>query len=172
MSRFKTTKRRSENMRAIKSTSNASTEWRFRGLVVKNAIKGWKLHEASVLGTPDFFPNQRVAVFVDGCFWHGCPNCGKSRDSQIRRSLRCSGIKVIRIWENELRVRPHTCLKRVLHVLNAKVLGLRKLSLPPARSLGYLRRSLLTLRDHTLSATEAFSQGIHKRISVSNGTGL
>jgi len=64
-------------MRAIRSTSNASTEWRFRGLVVKNAIKGWKLHEASVLGTPDFFfANQRVAVFVDQCFWHGCPNCG------------------------------------------------------------------------------------------------
>jgi DNA mismatch endonuclease, patch repair protein len=163
-------------MRAIRPTSNASTEWRFRGLVVKNAIKDWKLHEASVLGTPDFFfPNQRGAVFVDECFWHGCPTCGhvpkanslywmkklarnKRRDSQIRRSLRCSGIRVIRIWECELRVRPHTCLTRLLHVLNAKVLGLRKLSLPPARSLGYFRMSLLTLRDHTLSATEAFSR--------------
>jgi len=65
------------------------------------------------------FPKQKLAVFVDGCFWHGCPKHGtspktrasfwlakisgnKARDSLVNRLLRKRGWKVIRIWEHEL----------------------------------------------------------------------
>ena len=69
---------------------------------------------------PDFvFPKIRLAVFVDGCFWHGCPlhetkpknnaafwrkkfAANKVRDRLVTRTLRKSGWRVLRIWEHEL----------------------------------------------------------------------
>ncbi len=72
-------------------------------------------------GRPDFaFPARRVAVFVYGCFWHGCPRHGtlpksnarfwrekiarnRERDREVNRELRRRGWRVLRIWEHELR---------------------------------------------------------------------
>jgi DNA mismatch endonuclease (patch repair protein) len=69
---------------------------------------------------PDFvFPKRRLAVFVDGCFWHGCPKhatrprgnaafwrrklaANKARDRRVNRVLRAAGWRVLRIWEHEL----------------------------------------------------------------------
>ena len=69
---------------------------------------------------PDFvFPRLRLAVFVDGCFWHCCPKHAtwprnraafwlakitgnKARDRRVNYALRKRGWKVIRIWEHEL----------------------------------------------------------------------
>ena len=69
---------------------------------------------------PDFvFPKSRTAIFVDGCFWHGCPRHAtkpannrafwekklagnKTRDRRVNRTLRRAGWKVVRIWEHEL----------------------------------------------------------------------
>lgn len=74
-----------------------------------------------MLGKPDFvFPKQKVALFVDGCFWHGCPkhSCApknnqgfwkkklegnKVRDRFVTRELRKMGWKVVRVWEHELK---------------------------------------------------------------------
>jgi DNA mismatch endonuclease (patch repair protein) len=73
-----------------------------------------------VFGRPDFvFPDLKLAVFVDGCFWHGCPRHfirprgnaafwrkkiagNKSRDRIVNRTLRRMGWRVLRIWEHEL----------------------------------------------------------------------
>ncbi|MGA7894254.1 MAG: very short patch repair endonuclease [Candidatus Sulfotelmatobacter sp.] len=135
MLRFNTTSQRSQNMRAIKSNSNATTELRLRGHLMRSQIVGWKVRTEAVLGCPDFFfPAQRVAVFVDGCFWHGCPKCGhtpktnrpywrkklarnKQRDAQIKRTLRSDGIRVLRLWECQLRDKPSSCLKRLFILL-------------------------------------------------------
>ena len=69
---------------------------------------------------PDFvFPKLKLAVFVDGCFWHGCPRLrrmpknnaafwrqkltgNKARDRRVNRALRRAGWAVVRIWECEL----------------------------------------------------------------------
>lgn len=133
--KFKTTKQRSANMRAIKATSNATTEARLRALLIQKGIRGWKIRQSSLPGIPDFFFTvQRVAVFVDGCFWHGCPRCGhlpksnrsywrnklarnKKRDTRIRTLLERSGIRVMRIWECDLRSRPLACLNKISHAL-------------------------------------------------------
>jgi DNA mismatch endonuclease (patch repair protein) len=82
-------------------------------------------------GKPDFaFPKQKVAVFVDGCFWHGCPKCytrpktnrafwdkkrtdNMARDKRVTRQLRWQGWKVIRIWQHSLQKSPNTCLNRL-----------------------------------------------------------
>ena len=113
---------RSRIMGSIRSKSNRSTERRLRFALVRAGIRGWKLHVPSVLGCPDFFfPKQRIAVFVDGCFWHGCPKCGhiprtrsefwrakidrnRQRDRDIARRLRKQGVLVVRVWEHDLAV--------------------------------------------------------------------
>jgi DNA mismatch endonuclease (patch repair protein) len=84
---------------------------------------------------PDFFfARRRVAVFVDGCFWHGCPRCGhipktnsaywgakiarnRTRDARISRALRAQGYSVLRIWECDLRSRPERCVRRIQRML-------------------------------------------------------
>ena len=81
---------------------------------------------------PDFvFPKLRLAVFVDGCFWHGCPRHftrpksrqafwdakilgNKQRDRLVNRTLRKAGWRVLRIWEHELRRREERRLVRRL----------------------------------------------------------
>jgi DNA mismatch endonuclease Vsr len=130
--KFRTTDQRSRNMRAIKASSNATTELRLRAHLIRSGIGGWKIREKQILGKPDFyFANERLAVFVDGCFWHGCPKCGhtpktnrrywheklarnKKRDTRIKRILQSNGIRVLRLWECQLRNRPDLCLKKLL----------------------------------------------------------
>lgn len=124
--------RRSANMRAIRSRENRSTEWRLRSMLIRTGVKGWKIQSNEVLGNPDFlFLRQRVAIFIDGCFWHGCPSCGhipktnktywaakigrnQKRDKMYSKELRRQGFKVVRIWECTLRAKPKRCLQRIL----------------------------------------------------------
>src|ERR1700690_166659 len=68
---------RSRTMSAIRGKSNKSKELIFKMAFVRAGVKGWVLHAATICGKPDFyFKRRRLAVFVDGCFWHGCPRCG------------------------------------------------------------------------------------------------
>ncbi len=89
------------------------------GLFRRHSITGWRRHQP-VFSKPDFvFPKLKVAVFVDGCFWHAGPihatkprnnaafwrkklATNRARDRQVNRSLRAAGWRVLRIWEHEL----------------------------------------------------------------------
>lgn len=111
--------KRSEIMRLVKSKKNKSTELRLIALLKELNIKGWR-RGYSVRGKPDFvFLKLRIAVFVDGCFWHGhnCRNLSPSsnsdywinkisrnkiHDTEITDHFIKRGWKVIRIWECEL----------------------------------------------------------------------
>src|SRR5579862_7724935 len=75
---FKTpTAQRSRNMRAIRSSANVTTERRLISMLLRARLRGWRLRIKHLPGTPDFvFLRRRVVVFVDGCFFHGCPLCG------------------------------------------------------------------------------------------------
>lgn len=106
-------------MALVKGRGNKSTELRFVALLRSRRISGWRRH-TSLPGRPDFtFPAEKVAIFVDGCFWHGCKRCyrrpksniefwaGKlrenmNRDRRVDRRLRREGWKVLRIWEHSL----------------------------------------------------------------------
>lgn len=125
--------KRSEMMSGIRSKGNKSTELRLIALFREYGIKGWR-RNSSLVGHPDFvFPNERVAVFVDGCFWHGCRLCTKSRlpktnrvfwrekiesnkkrDKKISRILSVLGYKVVRIRECSLKKSPKSQIERVL----------------------------------------------------------
>ena len=62
---------RSRNMAAVRSKGNRSTELALGRLLFASGLRGYRKHWA-VDGRPDFaWPGLRVAVFVDGCFWHG-----------------------------------------------------------------------------------------------------
>src|SRR5579871_3918540 len=71
----KTTK----TMRSIRSKGNRSTERRLRAMLIQAKVRGWTVHPREIPGTPEFvFRNAKVAIFTDGCFWHGCPCFAKS----------------------------------------------------------------------------------------------
>jgi DNA mismatch endonuclease (patch repair protein) len=112
---------RSRTMSAIRGRNNKSTELVLRMALVRVGVKGWVLHPATICGKPDFyFPKQNTAVFVDGCFWHGCAHCGhvpktrtdfwkakigrnRDRDRKTTRLLRSNGTRALRVWEHALR---------------------------------------------------------------------
>ncbi len=111
--------RRSAVMSRIRGRGNKYTEIALARLLRQNKITGWRRH-LPIFGRPDFaFQKQKLVVFVDGCFWHGCPkhsslpatnrafwkrkfSANKLRDILVTRTLRSQGWRVLRIWEHEL----------------------------------------------------------------------
>jgi DNA mismatch endonuclease (patch repair protein) len=121
--------KRSEIMSRVKGRGNQLTELRLIELFRRSGIVGWR-RNAQVFGRPDFiFPKLRVAIFVDGCFWHGCPRHGslpttnkefweaklsrnKRRDRLVVKELKKRGWRPLRVWQHELR-RPGRLLRRL-----------------------------------------------------------
>ncbi|MEO7700316.1 MAG: very short patch repair endonuclease [Opitutus sp.] len=111
--------KRSAVMARIRGRGNKDTELKLIALLRIHKIAGWR-RGRRLAGRPDFvFPRERVVVFVDGCFWHGCPNHAtwpkqnaefwrrkilgnRKRDRTVTRLLRLKGWRVVRIWEHAL----------------------------------------------------------------------
>ncbi len=128
--------KRSHTMSAIRGRGNKTTEQRLRLALVRYGIKGWVMHSRTLPGRPDFlFIRPRIAVFVDGCFWHGCPQCGhlpktnadfwqlkiernRQRDCAATFALRRQGYIVLRFWEHELREDLRRCVNRIRNALH------------------------------------------------------
>jgi DNA mismatch endonuclease (patch repair protein) len=126
---------RSYVMSRIRSSGNLRTEIRMIQLLRSSRIKGWRRHYP-VFGNPDFvFPKERLAIFVDGCFWHGCARCkrvpktnsefwkakirkNRARDRFNRAKLRDSGWTVVEIWQHSLS-RPHHTLGKLNKLLGS-----------------------------------------------------
>jgi DNA mismatch endonuclease, patch repair protein len=118
------TRKRSEIMARVRSSGNASTELKALQILRRGAVTGWRRH-FPIFGSPDFaFPKAHLALFIDGCFWHGCPRCyrapksarvfwrqklskNKKRDLKVSRQLRKDGWKVVRVWECQLKSPAH-----------------------------------------------------------------
>lgn len=125
--------KRSQVMSRIRGRGNVSTEEALRIALRKAGVTGWRRHvqlrplqssvnqpKRRISVTPDFvFRQARLAVFVDGCFWHGCPvhstkpatnpefwaaklQGNIDRDKRATRALEAAGWTVLRIWEHEL----------------------------------------------------------------------
>jgi DNA mismatch endonuclease, patch repair protein len=107
---------RSNIMRAVKSKGNKSTEGRFINLFKEKKLKGWGRNYL-IFCKPDFvFPKNKVAVFADGCFWHGhnCRNISpksnaeywkskiarnKKRDKEVNKVLKEKGWSIFKFFE-------------------------------------------------------------------------
>ena len=110
---------RSRLMGRIRSSGNKSTELRLMRIMRQFGITGWR-RNSRLPGKPDFvFPRSKVAVFVDGDFWHGNPVSYRvpkthsdywkakiqrniERDREVTAELESMGWRVIRIWESLL----------------------------------------------------------------------
>lgn len=130
---------RSQLMSRVRSTGNKTTELRLLKQFRESRITGWRRHY-SLPGKPDFtFPIYKLAVFVDGCFWHD-HNCHRNltprtngsswqekidrnrrRDSRVNRILRRQGWKVVRLWECKLRTQP----EKAIHVVRQALVDSR-----------------------------------------------
>ena len=129
---------RPELMSRIRCSGNATTELKLKNLLRKAKIKGWR-RQLNLFGKPDFgWRFERVAVFVDGCFWHG-HGCGKNiipkrnteiwhekiarnikRDKTVTRELKKRGWKVVRIWECSLKQDPESSMRRIKRAIAKK----------------------------------------------------
>lgn len=128
--------KRSAVMSQIRGRGNKATEVAMINLFRQHHITGWRRNQ-KVFGKPDFlFRWNRLALFVDGCFWHGCPKhykipagnrafwkkkfaVNKTRDRRVNRELRKLGWRVMRIWEHDLAERSGACVRKIQAATNS-----------------------------------------------------
>jgi DNA mismatch endonuclease (patch repair protein) len=106
-------------MAAVKG-KNTGPEVALRKALYAAGVRGWRCHYRKAAGTPDIaWPGRKVAVFVDGAFWHGHPSRhqpGRSgtywdekiarnveRDRDVDAKLRELGWKVVRLWDFDVK---------------------------------------------------------------------
>jgi DNA mismatch endonuclease (patch repair protein) len=117
---------------------NTRPEILLRRALFAAGVRGYRLH-AKLPGRPDvIFPKARLAVFVDGCFWHQCSRCkipvpqsnraywepklarNVARDRKTNRKLRALGWSVLHLWEHQVVRDPQACAQRVLRKRSEK----------------------------------------------------
>ena len=118
---------------------NTAPELALRKVLRSAGIPGYRLHYDKVPGRPDIaFVGDRVAVFVHGCFWHGCPHhpgqrvkshgawwrkkiaTNRARDKRKSAALRRAGWSVVTIWECRLNNFPTAQLARIRRSLEQR----------------------------------------------------
>jgi DNA mismatch endonuclease (patch repair protein) len=116
-------------MQAVKRR-DTSDELRLRRALWAAGVRGWRCDVASLPGRPDLaFSRARVAVFVDGGFWHGHPSRfprpslsaywlakirrNMERDQRVDAELHLLGWQVVRLWDFEIHADSHGCAQRI-----------------------------------------------------------
>jgi DNA mismatch endonuclease Vsr len=110
-------------------------EMTLRKALWRCGLRGWRLYRQDIPGNPDVaFVSHRLAVFVDGCFWHKCPSCFRRPHTRLRywdakiegnvardmtqgARLRRQGWRVLRFWEHEVLCNPARCAAEVGRML-------------------------------------------------------
>ena len=123
-------------MSAVRS-KNTRLEEKLIEILESEGLTNYNRYAKDLPGTPDVvFRAERVAVFLDSCFWHGCPRHLRRpssntdywqvkieknirRDRRQRAALRRAGWSALRIWEHDLG-RPQAIVKKIQRVLSAK----------------------------------------------------
>jgi DNA mismatch endonuclease (patch repair protein) len=116
-------------------TRDTAPEVALRRALWALGVRGWRLHPRNVAGRPDLvFRTCRLAVFVDGAFWHGHPDYywgqsgefwdrkiarNRARDQRVNADLAVAGWTVLRLWDFEVDKDPVACAERVRLALGA-----------------------------------------------------
>jgi DNA mismatch endonuclease (patch repair protein) len=119
---------RSQLMKRVR-TRDTEPEVALRHALWGVGVRGWRLHPKDVPGRPDLvFRRKRLAVFVDGAFWHGHPGHywgqsgefwdkkiarNRERDARVNHELEEAGWRVLRLWDFEVRKDLQRCVERV-----------------------------------------------------------
>lgn len=112
-------------------------ELQLRRALWKEGLKGYRLHWKKAAGRPDIcWPGRKVAVFVNGCYWHRCPHCNlalpksntqwwkekfernKARDQRKLMELETNGWRVLTVWECEINKNLEEAVKKVKELLS------------------------------------------------------
>ena len=128
-----TQEQRKYNMSRIRA-KNTGPEVTLRKRLFASGIRGYRIH-FDLPGKPDIvFTRKKIAIFVDGCFWHKCPVCFQEpetrkefwmkkiqsnvdRDTKVNEQLKNDGWMVIRIWEHEIQKKPDMAVKKISDLL-------------------------------------------------------
>jgi len=131
-----TPQQRSRCMSKVKN-KNTSLEVKFRKILWMRGMR-YRL-DSKLLGRPDLvFVSAKIAVFVDGCFWHACPIHGQKpktninfwsekltknmlRDQKVNAELANLGWQVIRFWEHELKDDTERCVKELMKTISDRL---------------------------------------------------
>jgi DNA mismatch endonuclease (patch repair protein) len=127
---------RSQTMKAVKS-KNSKMEVKFRSTLWRLGFRFYK-NVGTMPGKPDIvFPRKKIIIFLDSCFWHGCPlhlrlpssnveywqakiNRNQSRDEKINNIYSEMNWRIFRIWEHELKENFDDLLQKIAKELEKK----------------------------------------------------
>lgn len=146
MTDTRTPEQRRRIMAAVRS-GDTTPELRLRKALYATGVRGWRCHYRRAPGKPDLaWPARRVAVFVDGAFWHGHPSRhrpGRSgdywdkkiarnveRDRQVDRELEGLGWVVVRIWDFEIQRDLEAVVERVAALVESRRVPATQRQLP------------------------------------------
>ncbi len=126
---------RRRSMRSGARGRDTKPELALRAALWARGVRGYRVHDRRVFGRPDIvFLRRRVAVFVDGAFWHGHPDFyqgqsgefwdrkiarNQERDKQVNSELALAGWTVVRLWDFEVARGLDDCVRRVTAALDA-----------------------------------------------------
>lgn len=130
---------KNENVSKVMSANkakNTKPELLFRKALYNAGIKGYRLHWKKAYGKPDIaFVGKKIAIFINGCYWHRCPYCNLSlpktniefwtdkfnkniiRDKKKKQELEEDGWKVLVFWECQIKKELDKCIKEVKNCL-------------------------------------------------------
>jgi len=129
-----TKEQRSYIMSRIRSR-DTKPELQLRKFLYARGMRGYRIRN-KLPGSPDIvFTKQKVAIFVDGCFWHGCPLCYRQpqnnaefwtkkltnnvlRDRKVDDQLTAAGWTVIRFWEHVVMNDIDSCVERIMQAIS------------------------------------------------------
>jgi DNA mismatch endonuclease (patch repair protein) len=114
--------------------SRIRSRWTAQERTIHSYLKGWKIKHRmhpAVPGRPDIVVEDRLAVYLNGCFWHGCPRCyvpsksrqeywhpkiqgNRARDKKNLLATRRAGYRVIELWEHDYKRSAERCARRIV----------------------------------------------------------
>ena len=124
-----TREQRTFNMSKIRG-KNTGPEIKLRKLLWSQGLRGYRIHY-NLPGKPDIvFTKKKIAIFIDGCFWHKCPICFQEpetrkefwmkkiqsnveRDKTVNEQLKVDGWTVMRFWEHDIRKKSDNVIKKI-----------------------------------------------------------
>jgi DNA mismatch endonuclease, patch repair protein len=118
---------------------NTKPEIALRKALWKNGLQGYRLHWKKVAGRPDIaYPKRKIAIFVNGCYWHRCPHCNPSfpktnknfwqkkfqdnaeRDQRKNKELKKDGWIVIVVWECQIKDNMNRVIHKIEKIIDRK----------------------------------------------------
>ncbi len=133
-----TKEQRSKVMSSIKD-KNTKPEIIVRKILYRQKFR-YRIHDKTIFGKPDISnKSKKIAIFIDGCFWHGCTKCyreptsnvdfwrnkiknNKNRRIKVKKELRKEKWNILELWEHEINQNPEkTCGKLMKTILKSAV---------------------------------------------------